>query len=69
MAPALGGERAAEGAGAEEKPSSRGQGILVRRFPVEKELNGNGTPAQQSVGHPRRRRFKLELSYAETNLS
>jgi hypothetical protein len=37
VAPALGGERAAEGPRAEEKPSSRGQGILARRFPVEKD--------------------------------
>jgi len=37
VAPSLGGEGAAEWAGAEEKPSTRGQGILARRFPVEND--------------------------------
>jgi len=37
VAPALGGEGAPEGPGAEEKPSSKGLGILARRFPVEND--------------------------------
>jgi thiamine-monophosphate kinase len=31
--------------------------------------NCGGAPAQQAAGHPRRRRIKLEPSYADTNLS